>query len=222
MESDPTQSMDRSKLRPATPDELRIVDEGIDRFTQWFNIPTIPRYQFEGRPRDLCKLDWVFYELGGDQWFRDNGLSFTCVWGNVLVRSFGFEWAVIGEPRDFRDFLLRHPEDYVLFPWVRLWEAVDNRGASQFEKSVNAWLQIVTDVERSSSAPAGCHPAFDAIRGVRTDVPKRVTQQLEEFLSSPEILFEFGMSPYDWGADTDWPAIEGWLQLHLHDSRRRS
>ncbi|HVJ86073.1 MAG TPA: hypothetical protein VM452_10545 [Caulifigura sp.] len=215
-----SQSLDRSKLRPATQDELRFVEAEIERFTRWFNIPTIPRYQFEGRPKDFSELDWVFYELGGDLWYRDNGLAFTCVWGNVLVRSFGFEWTMMHPPRDFRDYLLRHPEGYVLFPWIRLWEAVDNPGGTQFHKSAHAWLRILVDVESRSYLPVGWHPATDAIRGDRTDFPKRVTQQLEELLSSPEYLLTLGMWPYDWGAGADWPAIEGRLQLHLNEARR--
>ncbi|WP_145031880.1 hypothetical protein [Caulifigura coniformis] len=213
--------MDRSKLRPVTQEERRLVDAGIERFTQWFNVPTIPRYQFEGRPRDICELDWVFYELGGGLWHCDNGLAFTCVWGNVLVRSFGFEWAVMNEPRDFRDYLLSHPEGYVLFPWIRLWEAVGNPGGTQFAKSADVWLRILVDIETTSSLPVGWHPATDAIREDRTDFPKRVIEQLEELLASPEYLMTLGVWPYDWGADADWSAIESHLQLHLHDRRQR-
>lgn len=211
MSNIPAELMDFSKLRPATAGELQVVADGVERFSRWFNVPTVPPHRFEGRPADLSCLDWVFYELGGNLWYRDQGLSFTCCWSNVLVRGFGFEWAVIGEPRDFRDYLLRVPEEYTLFPWIRLWESVVNP-CVQFEKASYPWLRILNEMEATSNPPDGWHPAIDAIRGNRPDFPHKVIQLLEEMSEAPDFILSLGMYPYEWGVETDWAMVEGMLR----------
>jgi hypothetical protein len=209
--------MNPTCLRSATADELRVVDQGIARFSSWFNVPTVTPHRFEGRPEDISKLDWVFYELGGGLWHRDNGMAFTCVWGNVLVRSFGFEWAVMEEPRDFRDYQLHCPETYRFFPWCRLWEQVENPGA-QFSKSEHAWLRIIGDLEEVSSAPRGWHPAIDAIRGDRSGFPEPVVALLKELsLRSDRFVEGLGMWPYEWSAETNWSQVQAWLAHRVAD-----
>jgi hypothetical protein len=208
--------VDVSRLRQASAEELLLVETGLADFSQAFNsVPHVQPHPFIGTPADFSRLDWVFYELGGSLWYSDHGFGFTCVWGNVLVRSFGFHWSVMAPPRDLRDYVLHHPDAYQVFPWQRLWETVENPGP-QFAKGEAAWLRIVADVDLFGCAPRGWHPALDAIRGDRRDFPSKVTQMLRTFLERcPFSCFEqLTLWPYNWNADTQWDQVQIWLE-HL-------
>lgn len=201
--------MNPEQLRLVTPDELSLVERGLADFSAWFNaVPKVRPHQFLGQPDDISTVDWVFYELGGSLWHRDQGLAMTCAWGNVLVRNFGFQWSVLGPPRDFRDYLLHHPEGNLLFPWLRLWEAVFNPGP-QYLALQSVWLRILTEKEVFSSLPIGWYPAINAIRGEPLGWPVEAVQLLANcFEERPETFFEeFGMEPYDWKAESDWDLI---------------
>jgi hypothetical protein len=199
-----------------------LVDRGRATFSEWFNaVPNVAPHEFRGLPADIGITDWVFYELGGSLWDRDNGYALTCAWGNVLVQSFGFQWSVIGTPRDFRDYILHHPAGYGLFPWKRLWESVVSQGGGRFER---LWVRIMTDVEMFGSFPEGWYPAIDAIRGEPLGWPSEAIQLLKErFHDRPDTFFEeLGLWPYDWTDKSDWSQILSWLGLQFNKRPKRS
>ncbi len=208
--------MDEAQLRPATPQECRLVEQGRTTFSKWFNsVPNVTPHEFIGAPSDIGLADWVFYELGGALWDRDHGYCLTCTWGNVLVQSFGFQWYVMGAPRDFRDYLLHHPVGYQFFSWQRLWESVLNPGGHS-RPTETVWLNIMTDVELFRNLPDGWYPAIDAIRGKPLGWPAETIRLLEKRLDRrPDTFFEeLGLWPYEWNVQSDWKQILGWLSLN--------
>ena len=159
------ESFDSASRRPLDRHELVTIRKACDQFNTNFNGGYVDggRYVFEAKPSNLEDLDYDFYESGGHHWRGDHGYGFTCVWGTVLVESFGFEWAAMKNASSLKDCLLAHREaGYHFFPWQYLWGVVESTG-HQYSKAQSAWLKIVESVDSSISVPDGWHPAIDAL-----------------------------------------------------------
>lgn len=192
-------------------DETQHIADRITALRQWyssFELSPCNACLFDGDTSDISAMDWIFYELGGNSWYWDDGETHSLAWGNVLVRRFGFHWVKLEGDLSPRHFAVRNDEvPYIVFPWPRLYELVKSAG-HQHSAAQDLFLSIISDLDTWSVVPVGWHPALDALADERPDFPKDVIALLQNLSNDdPEWIDHLGMFPYEWNKDAPWDMV---------------
>ncbi len=201
---------------PLTDEDTEFVRARIAALRNWysaFDLHPINACVFDGDTNDICVLDYIFYELGADSWGWDHGITHAVAWGNVVVQQFGFQWCKFVSDTSPRHFAVRNPEvPCVIFPWVRLFELVENPG-HKHSAHAHLLLSMISDVDQGFVVPDGWHPVLDAISRKRTDFPSNVVDMLSRMYDEdPNWIHHLDMYPYDWNENTDWNWVRTVIQ----------
>ena len=211
-----------SPLVPINQEDHQRIEEHITKLHDWYAALDMPdglTCQFNGTPRDIEVLDYIFYEFGATPWYWDNGLTHALVWGNVAVRHMGFEWCKLGAEPPPQLFAVRSPEvPCIVFPWTRLYELVSTLGRMDNEHEY-LWLSTITRIDELSLVPRGWHPVLDAIYHGNDEFPRDIVDLFKDWRQRDRSwLITLEMDPYDWHEETDWESIRSFVGLHLNTS----
>ncbi|MFO1044318.1 MAG: hypothetical protein U0941_21240 [Planctomycetaceae bacterium] len=209
-------------LTPISPQELRYIDERVSTLRNWYNNHSnVKRCEFAGDPSDLMTLTFISYELD-IVWDWDAGETVACVWGNVLVQRFDFQWVRLKESKSARTFAVYNamfPE--TICPWSRMNELITN---GQYSHSVAEQLLVsfLAELHAKNAIPDGWHPVLDAIKKADPVFPKSIAAQIQTLIAKePEWFRLLGLSPYEWNKSMTWETVALHLSLLIDAGRNR-
>ena len=213
MNSNQWPTFDASSLQPLDSSEIKTIESACDKFNENFNNRFSDRYQYlryqwTAAPGNFGDLDFDFYEFGGEHWYQDNGYGFTCAWGEILVKSFGFQWMKMEGATNLRDWVLLHDDAFQkFFPWHLLWSIVES-GGHQFDKAEGAWMRILDQVDAVYPLPTGWHVISDVLSGEADWVPERVASEMKVISERPDWHFGvLGLWPYELTPESNWDEV---------------
>lgn len=217
--------MAKPRLMSISDREQQLIDDRIAHLRQWYSsYLQVPPCLFSGDPCDLSTLTFISYELE-DLWDWDAGETVSCVWGQVLVKRFGFQWAKVGE--GFSPFqLVVHNVSlpYIVFPWSRLFELISN-GGSQHTTAEDFLVMTLADLHSREMVPEGWHPVIDALQRSRYDIPEEIVAQVQKLVKRDKNwLKNLGLFPYQWNKDVPWEVVSLYLTslIENHGTHHRA
>ena len=215
--------MSATTLVPVSAQEQRLIGDRISVLRDWYNAhPHVRPCDFHGEPSDLSTLTFISYELGTDLWNWDHGQTLSCVWGNVFVQRFAFQWVQSANVGSIQSLALYNAEvPLTIFPWSRLSETLAGEESSHSAPE-DLFLAILCELHLRNAVPTGWHPVLDALCGHNRTIPDEVVRQIRKLIASEQNWFRLlGLFPYEWNVDVSGDTVSAILSNMIDASYTR-